>query len=212
VVAGIAAPAHAADQPELFPEDFFIPDSTLAKQGMVEFPNAPFLSPPDFPPCEVFKNQRDATIAAGAQKAHAEWHTADAAFTLGQTLVIPTGKGEAAAQFKVISKKSFAECIEAMNGEDDENPLVDVNVEVKKSKTKIKGADKSAVYWVESTYDPTTGPASYGRSATIFVLVQNAIVDFVFSHFSMDQGELDEFEDEAKPYLSAIRVQMAALE
>jgi hypothetical protein len=119
-------------------------------------------------------------------------------------VVIPTEKGQAAAQFKTISKQSFVQCIEAMNGEDDDNPAVVVNVEVTKSKAKVKGADKSIVYSVESSYDPEIGPTSYGRSEMIFVLVQNAIVDYVLSHFTMDVGDLDNFDQEARPYLKVI--------
>ncbi|MBM3671339.1 MAG: hypothetical protein FJW86_04025 [Actinobacteria bacterium] len=133
-------PASAADDPTLkFVEidDMLIPSGFLESKGMQEFPNAPLISPSDSPACAQHKSQFDTQIAGGAETVRQESHTSDGSFTLGQTVIKPTGAGQPKLYFKTISQPKFPECIEALNGEDDDNPGFAFDIDVTKIKLRI---------------------------------------------------------------------------
>jgi hypothetical protein len=169
------------------------------EQEFEEFEGAPLNPPPDHPACAAVRDgfvKALETAATGEDAyVHEEWHSPDAAYTLGQTAFyyMPS---DIKVYFNSFKKKSYAECIRAISGEFDENPAVEVEVEVEKTKRKVKGADSSVVWLADRTYTPTSGPVSYGRSAFIQARLEDIVVVITYDHFSDDEEELDEFEDD----------------
>lgn len=202
--------AHAAPAAEVTISGAILSPAFLAEElEMEEFEGAPLVAPPDHAACGDHRAAIERAIeaqAAGEDAAvHEEWHTPDAAYTVSQTgfYYIPS-PDNLTKYFGSLKKKPFAECIEAINGEFDENPSVVVNIDVEKSKKKIKSADDSVIWEVEGEYLPTEAPASYGRSVFIFASVDDVVVSFVYAHFSMDRDDLDDFAADTKIFIKAV--------